>query len=72
MLFSEIFAGPEPVFEESLRKKAGKKSQGTLDGWVTGKKSGSEKGSKDKDKSAGPKENKPKMKKQTPAEIGIV
>jgi len=43
MLFSEIFAGPEPVFEESLRKKAGKKAQGTLDGWVTGKKSGSEK-----------------------------
>ena len=70
MAFSEIFAGPEPVFEESLRKKAGKKAQGTLDGWVTGKKSGSEKASKDK--SAGPKENKPKMKKQTAAEIGIV
>ena len=70
MAFSEIFAGPEPVFEVTLRQKAGKKAQGTLDSWVTGKTSGSGKGSKDNKPS--PKENKPKMKKQTAAEIGIV
>ena len=36
--FEDIFAGPEPVFEVSQRKKCGpiKKAQGTLDGWVSG------------------------------------
>ena len=60
MPFTEIFAGPEPVFEVTKRMKAGKKAQGTLDGWVTGKSAGGGKSASDK----------PKVKKQSAAEIG--
>ena len=63
MSFTDIFAGPEPVFEVTKRGKSGppgRKSQGTLDGWVTGKSSNSSKGSSG---------NTNKVKKQSPAEI---
>ena len=34
--FTDIFAGPEPVFEVTKRVKGGKKGgMGTLDGWVS-------------------------------------
>jgi len=78
--FSDIFAGPEPVFEESLRKIGAmvnkKKGQFTLDGWAT-----SNKGDNNKEKPNKPavqqekKKPKPepapvvKPKKQTPEEI---
>ena len=70
MAFTEIFAGPEPKFEVTERKRTGpnKKAQGTLDAWVTGKKSGKDKPEKEKGK-PGPKG--PRPKKQTPAEIGM-
>ena len=63
MKFEDIFAGPEPVFEVTKRGKSGppgRKAQGTLDGWVTGKSSSSS-------KSQGKDQN--KVKKQSPAEI---
>ena len=63
MSFTDIFAGPEPVFEVTKRGKSGppgRKAQGTLDGWVTGKSSNSSKGSSG---------NPNKVKKQSPAEI---
>ena len=71
--WSEIYAGPEPMFEETLRKVAvmtnKKKGQFTLDGWATKgeKKSATAKEEKEKK----PKETKElkKPKKQTPEEI---
>merc|ERR1711870_112929 len=62
--FEDIFAGPEPVFEVSQRKKCGptgKKAQGTLDGWVSGGPGKAPKPQKDA--------KAPKPKKQTPEEI---
>ena len=65
MKFTDIFAGPEPVFEVTKRGKSGppgRKAQGTLDGWVTGKSgSGSGKGSGSGQAN--------KVKKQSAAEI---
>merc|ERR1712123_163141 len=47
---ADIFAGPEPVFEESIRKIGvmvnKKKGQFTLDGWATSNKGKAEKGEK--------------------------
>ena len=63
MSFTDIFAGPEPVFEVTKRGKSGppgRKAQGTRDGWVTGKSSNSSKSSSG---------NPNKVKKQSPAEI---
>lgn len=63
LAFTDIFAGPEPVFEMTKRGKCGpaRKSQGTLDGWVKGGKSSQANGKN----SSGPH----KVKKQTAAEI---
>ncbi len=62
LTFTDIFAGPEPIFEVTKRGKTGpqRKSQGTLDGWVSG--SGSKNSSKGS--SGGH-----KVKKQSAAEI---
>ena len=51
MTFTDLFAGPEPVFEVTRRGKTGpaKKSQGTLDSWVSSK-PGSKPGPKPKQK----------------------
>ncbi len=69
--FTDVFAGPEPVFEVTKRVKglSSKKSQGTLDGWVSssGKSASTSslpKAVNEKDKAA-----KNKVKKQTAAEI---
>jgi len=67
---SNIFAGPEPQFEESMRKITAmvkKKGQFTLDGWATSNK-GEKKPSQEKEKKK-PKADAPKPKKQTPEEI---
>lgn len=72
----DIFAGPEPEFEESVRKIGvmvnKKKGQFTLDGWATSNKG--EKGDKKPSQEKKEKEKKakveaPKPKKQTPEEI---
>jgi len=74
--FSDIFAGPEPEFEESTRKIGvmvnKKKGQFTLDGWATkgDKKPSQEKPEKDKQEKKKVKaEPVPKPKKQTPEEL---
>ena len=76
--WSDIFGGPEPVFEETVRKVPQmtnkKKGQFTLDGWATkGDKKPAAKEEKEK-KEKEPKEKKAKAeikkpKKQTPEEI---
>ena len=72
--WSEIYAGPEPLFEETLRKVAlmtnKKKGQFTLDGWATkGEKKAVTNAKEEKEKKTKePKESK-KPKKQTPEEI---
>merc|ERR1712110_105242 len=69
--WSEIYAGPEPLFEETLRKVAlmtnKKKGQFTLDGWATkGEKKAVTNAKEEKEKKTKePKESK-KPKKQTP------
>ena len=78
VMWSEIYSGPEPHFEESLRKVPlmtnKKKGQFTLDGWATKgdkkppskeEKEKTEKGKEKKPKTEGPK----KPKKQSPEEI---
>ena len=70
--WTDIFAGPQPVFEESLRKVPlmtnKKKGQFTLDGWATkGDKKPQGKDEKEKEKKAKAEVKKPK--KQTPEEI---
>ena len=64
--FTDIFAGPEPVFEVSKRGKCGptKKATGTLDGWVT-----KPKASDIKKQLLEQKQEQKKIKKQTAAEI---
>merc|ERR1712106_710027 len=76
MKFSEIFAGPEPEFEESLRKlgaqmNKNKKGQFTLDGWATKGANKSENiKTTAKEKPVVPVVQKePPKKKQTPEEI---
>jgi len=71
--FEDFFAGPEPEFQESLRKTAKK---GTLDGWVKTGASGKENGIPNKAthppkqiQAKPPKPEKPVVKKQTPEEI---
>lgn len=68
--FEDMFAGPEPEFQESLRKTAKK---GTLDGWVRqGKENGipNKASMPPKQVQAKPqKPEKPVVKKQTPEEI---
>ena len=72
--WSDIFYGPEPVFEESVRKVAvmtnKKKGQFTLDGWATkgDKKPVNSKESKEKEEKKTKGEVK-KLKKQSPEEI---
>jgi len=76
---TDIFAGPEPVFEESIRKIGvmvnKKKGQFTLDGWATSNKGKAEKGEKKPIQEKKEKEKKvkpdppPKPKKQTPEEL---
>eukprot|EP00092_Neocalanus_flemingeri_P010571 GFUD01011387.1.p1 GENE.GFUD01011387.1~~GFUD01011387.1.p1 ORF type:complete len:1574 (+),score=621.92 GFUD01011387.1:101-4822(+) len=76
--FAEIFAGPEPEFEESIRKVGvmvnKKKGQFTLDGWATSNK-GEKKPSQEKkppqEKKVKPEQapKPPKPPKQTPEEL---
>ena len=67
----DVFAGPEPQFEESLRKIAAvmnkKKGQCTLDGWATATATKTEKKEGKVKEAKEPKVTKPK--KQTPEEI---
>lgn len=72
---SDVFAAPEPEFEESIRKIGvmvnKKKGQFTLDGWATSNKGGEKKPSqekKEKEKKVKP-EPAPKPPKQTPEEL---
>ena len=71
MKYTDVFAGPEPVFEVSKRTKGigGKKSQGTLDSWVSGGKPSKTTPGQGKGPTAKPDAPKNKVKKQTPAEI---
>jgi len=71
---NDIFAGPEPEFEESIRKIGvmvnKKKGQFTLDGWATSNKGEKKQGQEKKEKEKKAKvEQAPKPKKQTPEEI---
>jgi len=71
---NDIFAGPEPEFEESIRKIGvmvnKKKGQFTLDGWATSNKGEKKPGQEKKEKEKKAKvEQAPKPKKQTPEEI---
>ena len=72
--WTDIFSGPEPRFEETIRKIGvmtnKKKGQFTLDGWATSNKKAGV--GQEKKPAAGDKEKKkpgPKPKKQTPEEI---
>ena len=74
--WTDIYSGPEPYFEESLRKVPlmtnKKKGQFTLDGWATkgSKKPDGEEKKTEKEKEKKPKaEGNKKPKKQTPEEI---
>merc|ERR1712025_250161 len=73
--WSDIYGGPEPVFEESVRKVPQmtnkKKGQFTLDGWATkGEKKPVAKEEKEKKvKEPKPEKESKKPKKQTPEEI---
>jgi len=71
---NDIFAGPEPEFEESIRKIGvmvnKKKGQFTLDGWATSNKGEKKPSQEKKEKEKKAKiEQAPKPKKQTPEEI---
>merc|ERR1712013_621756 len=71
---NDIFAGPEPEFEESIRKIGvmvnKKKGQFTLDGWATSNKGEKKQGQEKKEKEKKAKvEQAPKPKKRTPEEI---
>ena len=69
--WADIFAGPEPVFEETLRKVAQmtnkKKGQFTLDGWATkgDKKAPPTKDEKEKEKKPKAEVKKPKKQKRS-------